>query len=237
LGRTLGHATGTLFALILLNASIIGAASVTLATSYAFGDMFGVRHSLHRRVREAKVFYVSFSGIVAAAAGIVLIPHAPLGLITTAVQALAGILLPSATVFLLLLCNDRAVLGPWTNRPWLNALATVIVSVLLVLSLILMTTTVFPNVNVPLLLGVLAGVLVVVLGVSGALYARAVARRPAPAAGGEQRREGWRMPPIALLEPAPASTGRKAALSVMYGYLVLSVAMLLVKAIQLGLHK
>ena len=51
----------------------------------------------------------------AIAAAIVLIPGAPLGTITTAVQALAGVLLPSATVFLLLLCNDKAVLGPWTN--------------------------------------------------------------------------------------------------------------------------
>ncbi len=45
-----------------------------------------------------------------------LIPGAPLGLITTSVQALAGVLLPSATVFLLLLCNDREVLGPWVER-------------------------------------------------------------------------------------------------------------------------
>ena len=42
---------------------------------------------------------------------------APLGLITEAVQALAGVLLPSASVFLLLLCNDREVLGPWRNHP------------------------------------------------------------------------------------------------------------------------
>ena len=118
---------------------------MTLATSYAFGDIFGARHSLHRELREAKFFYAIFAGIVALAAGIVLIPGAPLGVITTAVQALAGVLLPSATVFLLLLCNDQEVLGPWVNRPWLNALATVIVSVLLVLSLILMATTVFPT--------------------------------------------------------------------------------------------
>ena len=44
-----------------------------------------------------------------------LIPGAPLGVITLAVQALAGVLLPSASVFLLLLCNDREVLGPWRN--------------------------------------------------------------------------------------------------------------------------
>ena len=54
--------------------------------------------------------------LIAGAAAIVLIPGAPLGVITIAVQALAGVLLPSATVFLLLLCNDREVLGPWRNR-------------------------------------------------------------------------------------------------------------------------
>jgi NRAMP (natural resistance-associated macrophage protein)-like metal ion transporter len=237
LGRTIGHASGTLFSLILLNASIIGAASVTLATSYAFGDMFGVRHSLHRRLRDAKGFYASFSGIVAAAAGIVLIPHAPLGLITTAVQALAGILLPSATVFLLLLCNDRAVLGPWVNRPWLNAVATVIVSVLLVLSLILMTTTVFPHIDVPELLLALAVALLFVLAVAGVLYARALARAPRVAPAGGQRRDTWRMPPVTLLERPVWSPVRTGTLYVMYGYLALSVVMLLVKAVQLGLHK
>src|SRR5256884_7395025 len=98
---------GTILALLLFDASIVGASAVTLATSYAFGDMFGVRHSLHRGVRDAKLFYASYAAIVALAAAIVLIPHAPLGLITTAVQALAGIMLPSATGFAVLLCNDR----------------------------------------------------------------------------------------------------------------------------------
>ncbi len=82
------------------------------------------------------------------AAVIVLIPGAPLGLITTGVQALAGVLLPSATVFLLLLCNDKEVLGPWVNRPWLNVVAGIIVSILLMMSLVLMTTTLFPQINV-----------------------------------------------------------------------------------------
>ena len=83
-----------------------------------------------------------------------------MGLITTAVQALAGILLPSATVFLLLLCNDKGVLGPWVNRPWLNALAGLVVSVLLALSLILMATTVFPNLEVTSLALVMGAIIV-----------------------------------------------------------------------------
>jgi len=230
----LGHAAGTLFALVLLNASIIGAAAVTLSTSYAFGDVFGARHSLHRRIGEAKFFYASFTAMIALAAGIVLIPGAPLGLITTAVQALAGVLLPSATVFLVLLCNDKAVLGPWVNKPWLNAIATLIVSTLLVLSLILMATTIFPSIDVTLLLGVLGGVLAVTLGVAGALYARSLRRKPPTAEEEQPRRETWRMPPLALLERPTWSTGRKTAIFVLRGYLVLSVILLVVKAAQIG---
>ena len=91
-----------------------------------------------------------------------LIPGAPLGVITTGVQALAGVLLPSATVFLLLLCNDKEVLGPWVNRPWLNVVAGVIVSILLMMSFVLMVTTLFSSINVNVLALVLGGILLVV---------------------------------------------------------------------------
>ena len=107
--------SGSMFAIVLFDASIVGAAAVTLSTSYAFGDVFGIRHSLHRGFSEAKQFYLSYTAMVVVAAAIVLIPGAPLGLITTSVQALAGLLLPCASVFLLLLCNDPEVLGPWVN--------------------------------------------------------------------------------------------------------------------------
>ena len=135
---------------------------VTLATSYAFGDVFGLKHSLHRGFADAKQFYLSYTAMVAVAAAIVLIPGAPLGLITTAVQALAGLLLPSASVFLMLLGHDREVLGPWVNRPWLNVLAGLIVGVLLLLlSGILMATTLFPGIDVIAVTGYLALALVV----------------------------------------------------------------------------
>ncbi len=235
LARQLGRTAGDLFAIILLNASIIGAAAVTLSTSYAFGDVFGTRHSLHRGIREAKFFYASFGLIVLLAAGIVLVPGAPLGLITTSVQALAGVLLPSATVFLLLLCNDRDVLGPWVNRPWLNAVATVIVSVLLVLSLILMTTTVFPGVDVALLVLVLGAFLLVALSVGGLAVLWARSGMPTALAAEAPRRETWRMPPLALLGRPVWSRGRRAAMMVLWVYLALSVVMLLVKTVQLGL--
>ena len=126
---------------MLLDASIIGASAVTLSTSYAFGDVFGLKHSLHREFprRQAVLRQLRRSG--RGGRGHRAHPRAPLGLITTSVQALAGVLLPSASVFLLLLCNDREVLGPWINQRWLNILASVIIGVLLTLSGTLVVST------------------------------------------------------------------------------------------------
>ncbi|HEY3828480.1 MAG TPA: NRAMP family divalent metal transporter [Solirubrobacteraceae bacterium] len=241
LHRYVGSAAGAFFAIVLLNASMIGAASVTLATSYAFGDVFGASHSLHRGIADAKLFYATFTAMVAAAAGIVLLPGAPLGLITTSVQALAGVLLPSATVFLLLLCNDREVLGPWVNSPWLNALAAVIVGALVELSLVLVATTAFPHVDVTRLFLYLSVGLVVGLAGGGAYVL--MRRVPAARLGGEgeqaagiskERRQTWTMPPLALLERPVWSPGRRAAMLLLRGYLVVAVALLVVKTVQLG---
>jgi Mn2+/Fe2+ NRAMP family transporter len=226
---------GTIFALVLFDASIVGASAVTLATSYAFGDMFGLRHSLHRGLGDAKIFYGSYAATVALAAGIVLIPHAPLGLITTAVQALAGILLPSATVFVVLLCNDRAVLGPWVNRPWLNVVATVIVSVLLLLSMVLVISTVVPSVDVNRLVVVLGGVMAIALLVGGAWIWRGQGRAVREPEVSRADRENWRMPALALLERPTWSIGRRVAMLVLGAYLVVAVALLAVKAVQIAI--
>jgi NRAMP (natural resistance-associated macrophage protein)-like metal ion transporter len=230
------RAAGTMFAVILLNASLIGAAAVTLSTSYAFGDVFGTRHSLHRSWREAKFFYGAFTAMVVLAAGLIIIPGAPLGLITTGVQALAGILLPSATVFLLLLCNDRDVLGPWVNRPWLNVVASIIVSILLMLSLVLMATTLFTRVNVTELTLVLGAVLVVCYLVAGVFVLRARRTRPPAEPVSKERRANWRMPPLNLLNRPKWSRGRLLAMYALRGYLVVAVVLLLVKAIELGIN-
>jgi NRAMP (natural resistance-associated macrophage protein)-like metal ion transporter len=236
LQHEVGRAAGAIFAVILLNASIIGAASVTLSTSYAFGDVFGAHHSLHRGWRDAKFFYGAFTAMVVVAAGIVLIPGAPLGLITTGVQALAGVLLPSATVFLLLLCNDKQVLGPWVNRLWLNILSSIIVSILLAMSLVLMITTLFTSVDVTVLAGVLGGVLLVTYAVAAVLLVRNRSRREPTPVVPMERKATWRMPQLSLLE---RPTWSKTRLIGMWGlriYLVVAVLLLAVKAIELGFH-
>jgi Mn2+/Fe2+ NRAMP family transporter len=229
-----GSTSGTLYAIVLLNASLIGAASVTLSTSYAFGDIFGARHSLHRSWRDSKFFYGAFAAMVALAAAIVLIPGAPLGVITTAVQALAGVLLPSATVFLLLLCNDKAVLGPWVNRTWLNVVAFVIISILLMMSLVLMVTTIFTTIDVKKLSLVL-GILLAVTYLGGIVYlvrrrVRGIVEPPLD----KERRANWRMPPLSLLDRPAWSRGRLLGMYALRGYLVVAALLLLVKAIRLG---
>ncbi|MGO8883102.1 MAG: NRAMP family divalent metal transporter [Streptosporangiaceae bacterium] len=231
---------GALFAIVLLDASIIGAAAVTLSTSYAFGDVFGLKHSLHRSFKDAKAFYASYSALVVVAAGIVLIPGAPLGLLTTAVQALAGVLLPSATVFLLLLCNDREVLGPWVNHRWLNILAGFIVGVLLMLSGTLVITTLFSHINAPQT-AIWLSVAMLIGGGGAFLWLRLTSSRrgeattrPEHARMSAAERLNWRMPPLALLKPVVWSPGTRLAMLFLRGYLVISVLLLIVKAVQLG---
>jgi NRAMP (natural resistance-associated macrophage protein)-like metal ion transporter len=236
LDHTLGSVAGAFFAIVLLNASLIGAGALTLSTSYAVGDVFGMKSSLHRKFSDAKLFYGIFAGMIAAAGAIVLIPGAPLGVITEAVQALAGVLLPSASVFLLLLCNDREVLGPWRNKLWLNALASVIIAVLVLLSLILMATTVFPKIDVTRV--ALIGGAVLAVGLSGFALATLRARRAPPgellAEEPAIPREQWTMPPLALLSRPTWSTNRKIAMLTLRGYLLVSIVLLIVKAVQLG---
>jgi Mn2+/Fe2+ NRAMP family transporter len=237
LEHTIGSTAAVFFAIVLLNASLIGAGAVTLATSYVLGDVFGSRGSLHRKFSEEKGFYSMFAAIIVVAAGIVLIPGAPLGVITESVQALCGILLPMTTLFLLMLCNDPEVLGPWVNPPWLKAFASIVVGVLIVLSGILTITTIFPSVDVTELALVGGGVLVAVLVPAGlfALRSRRGASAvtvvgPAP----NVPREQWTMPPATLLSRPHWSTPRRAAMLVLGAYMVVALVMLVVKSVQLA---
>jgi Mn2+/Fe2+ NRAMP family transporter len=230
----IGPVAGAIAAIVLLNASIIGASAITLSSAYAFGDMLKLRHSLHRGFGEARAFYAVYAVSVLAAAAIVLVPGMPLGLFTEAVQALAGILLPSATVFLLLLCNDKAVLGPWVNRPWLNAVASVIVGLLVMLSLILAATVILPNLDVRLLSLALGLVLALGLAAIWLIYRsgqRGASRDVDPVLLADKAT--WRMPPLASLPKPQPSRARVIGLFTLRAYLVVAVVLAVVKVLQL----
>ncbi len=109
------------------------------------------------RCTKAKGFYACYAGLMAIAAALVLLPGVPLGLLTEGVQTLAGVLLPSATVFLLLLCNDKDVLGPWVNSKALNVFTSAVIWVLVLLSIILTASVLFPSISSDQIVGVLVG--------------------------------------------------------------------------------
>jgi NRAMP (natural resistance-associated macrophage protein)-like metal ion transporter len=236
LQHTISYAAGALVAVILIDASIIGACAVTLSSAYAFGDMFGVHHSLHRTLLEAKGFYGAYALQVIAAAAIVLIPGAPLGTMTEYVQVLAGVLLPSATLFLLLLCNDKAVLGPWVNALWLNVVTTLIIGVLVVLSMVLTINVLFSNLDVPTLTYVLfaaMAALMVAGGIAGLIvrHRRASAGRPADPFADVRHldRSGWRMPPLALVAQPVRTRFRTVCMVTLRGYLIVAMVLVLIK--------
>jgi Mn2+/Fe2+ NRAMP family transporter len=174
-----GHVAGALFAVALLDAAVIGAFAVSLSSAYAIGDVLGMKHSLHRGVGQAKGFYVLYAALISGAAVIVLLPGSPLGLITEGVQVLAGVLLPAATVFLLMLCNDRAVLGPWVNTAKTNAFTGAVIAVLITLSVVLTASVMFPSITASAIFAIMAACAGV--AVAGGGFALVHARRSARA--------------------------------------------------------
>ncbi|MEV7777573.1 NRAMP family divalent metal transporter [Kitasatospora sp. NPDC088351] len=230
-----GELAGVLFAIALLDASIIGAFAVSLSTAYAVGDVLGVKHSLHRGVGGAKGFYAVYAGLVTVAATIVLIPGSPLGLLTEGVQTLAGVLLPSASVFLLLLCNDKDVLGPWVNGPRTNAFTAAVVGVLVTLSVVLTAAVLFPDISADTILTVMA--VCGVLGVSAAGYSF-VRRRTGTEKDRIDRtgRENWRMPPLETLARPTVSTAYRIGMGALRGYLLVAMVLVVVKIVQVALN-
>ncbi|MFI6156807.1 NRAMP family divalent metal transporter [Kitasatospora sp. NPDC051170] len=231
-----GRLAGVLFAVALLDASIIGAFAVSLSTAYAIGDVFGIRHSLHRGVKGAKGFYAVYAGLVVAAAAITLVSTSyTQGLMTQFVQVLAGVLLPSATVFLLLLCNDKAVLGPWVNGPRTNAFTATVVGVLVMLSLILTAAVVWPDISSDAILTIMAG-----CGVTGVIVAgyfflagrKGTKEDPIDRTG----RENWRMPPLDTLAKPAMSTARKLGMGALRAYLLIAMVMVIIKVVQTALN-
>ena len=132
--------------LLMVNAAVLGTTAISLASAWAYGEVKGWEHSLHKKLWEAPGFYATYIACVSLAAAIVLIPHVPLQLVIISVQVFAGLILPSAIIFLQLLLNDRELLGDrWVNRPWNNYINWTIIVVLFALSLLLAAQVILPK--------------------------------------------------------------------------------------------
>ena len=118
----LGYPVAAIFSLGLVEAGALAMMTISASTAYAVGEALGGAHSFNRKISEAPGFYAFNVGISLLAAIIVLIPGAPLLSIALNANLLAVVLMPAALVFLIMLANDRQLMGPQTNPRWLNIL-------------------------------------------------------------------------------------------------------------------
>lgn len=142
----IGHAGAALFALGMFEAGIVAAIAISTSSAYAFGEVLGTAHSLNRPLREAWPFYVILVGSACAAAVLVLVPHAPLEFIALTVNVIAVLAMPPALLFLLLLVNDRDLMGEHANTFWQNCAGATVTVLLVCAGLGFGIATVYPSI-------------------------------------------------------------------------------------------
>src|SRR6202034_1771873 len=141
----IGHVGAALFALGIFEAGIVAAIAISTSSAYAFGEVIGTGHSLNRPVRDAWPFYSTLLGSACAAAALVLIPHAPLEFVVLTVNVIAVLAMPPALAFLILLVNDRDVMGEHVNGFWANSAGIAVTVLLVFVGIAFGVTTVFPK--------------------------------------------------------------------------------------------
>jgi NRAMP (natural resistance-associated macrophage protein)-like metal ion transporter len=134
-----------LFAFGLLNASLFAASILPISTAYTICEAFGWESSLNRKFIEAPQFYGLYSLMIFLGAGIILLPDVPLISIMFYSQVINGVLLPFILIFMLLLINDRRIMGDYTNGFMMNIVSWVVVIVLIVLSCVMVFVSIFPH--------------------------------------------------------------------------------------------
>ena len=142
----INHYLGTLIAIGLFDAGFLGAICISLTSSWSFGEVFGWAHSLNNKIKEAPWFYVSYLLALVTAGAVVLLPRAPLVLITLFVQVIAVTLLPAALVFLILLLNSEEIMGAYRNTRAQNVVSFTVVISIIILSTLYGVSALFPNI-------------------------------------------------------------------------------------------
>lgn len=137
-----GEFASFLFGLGLVNASVLSAAILPLATAYNICEGLGFESGVDKSFREAKVFYTLYTGLIVLGAGAVLIPGMPLLKVILLSQVANGILLPFVLVFMLILINRRDLMGSMRNRRTGNVIADSLTVVMIVLTLLLLWQTI-----------------------------------------------------------------------------------------------
>jgi Mn2+/Fe2+ NRAMP family transporter len=141
----IGHAGAALFALGIFEAGIVAAIAISTSSAYAFGEVLQTGHSLNRPLRDAWPFYLTLFGSACSAAALVLIPKFPMEFVVLTVNVIAVLAMPPALAFLLLLVNDREVMGEHVNGFWANFAGVTVTVLLIFAGLGFGVATVFPG--------------------------------------------------------------------------------------------
>jgi Mn2+/Fe2+ NRAMP family transporter len=126
-----------LFAAGLFNASLFAASILPISTAYAVCEGLGFESGLDKKFHEAPVFYWLYTLLIVAGAGVLLVPRLPLVYVSVLSQVANGILLPFVLIFMLVLTNDRELMGDHVNSRWFNAIAWTTVTVMILLTLVM----------------------------------------------------------------------------------------------------
>ncbi len=248
-----GHGVGDLLAIAALDGSLIGANLTALTTTYTLGDVSPkMRHSLHWKMNQAPWFYGLYAILIGLSAVVTLAWGNDLNVVINGVEALNGILLPSALVFLILLANDKPVLGPWANGTAQNWISGIIAWIVLTFSLAPLVTTFWPvitlkqcfiGLGICTMLGVIAAFALLRFRQAreddAALAADPAGnKRPASMTRAEwkeilrDRRVAWRTPAIDTLQRPVLSMSRRIGLLALRGYIVFAIVIMVIKLIQ-----
>lgn len=133
-----GAIASQVFAFGLFVASIFSATILPLATSFYISEAFGFEAGIDKKWKEAPEFYTLYTSILIIAAGIILLPNAPLIQISLWSQVLNGLLLPVVLVCMILLVNKKEVMGKYVNKPLNNIIGWITITILIGLSLTLL---------------------------------------------------------------------------------------------------
>lgn len=140
-----GKFASLLFAIGLLNAAVFTASILPLSTAYYVCEAFGFERGVENRFREARIFYSIYLGLIVIGAGAVIIPGAPLIAIIFYAQVLNGALLPVVLVLMLLLVNNRRLMGSFVNGPVFNAIAWATVVIVAALTIVSTVQAILPS--------------------------------------------------------------------------------------------
>jgi NRAMP (natural resistance-associated macrophage protein)-like metal ion transporter len=140
-----GKFASLLFAVGLLNAALFTASILPLSTAYYVCEAFGFARGIDLRFSEARVFYGLYFAFIIIGAGVVIIPNAPLLGIIFYSQVLNGVLLPLVLVLMLLLINNKRLMGQWTNNLAFNVIAWTTVAIVSLLTAVSTIQTIIPS--------------------------------------------------------------------------------------------